>query len=194
MTLLLFIDTETTGVDKYKARCVELAAILWDTAQGLLEEYSTLIHPEGWAIPPQAEAIHGITQEEALRAGVPIREALTALEALCQRARPGRLIGHNLPYDVGILTSEYVRSQWPSYPLNWLMPFCTMQAMTPRCQLPGRYPGKPKWPRLSEAYIHCFNQLPDPDAFGSEHRALADARVCQAIYFHGHTQGWWTHD
>lgn len=210
---ILFIDTETTGVDPYKARLVELGALLvevpneWSLTPFIelgteLRRYQTLVQPEGFDIPKQASEIHGITTDEAWHRGVPLPEALEGLAQLVRECRqspegghtvPGRLVAHNIRYDVGVLSSEYNRVKAEHYPLNHLFPFCTMQAMTERCKLPGRYAGKYKWPRLAEAYAHCFNKEPDPEEFGRAHGALADILVTKEIYLWGLAQGWWTH-
>jgi hypothetical protein len=53
-----------------------------------------------------------------------------------------------------------------------------MLAMTKKCNLPGRF-GKPKWPKLQEAYKWCFNK-----EFDKAHDAMADIRACKEVFFH----------
>ena len=71
-------DTETTGLPKrWDApasdtdnwpRCVQIAWQLHDEMGGLIEQFDTLVKPEGFNIPYDAEQIHGISTDLALRA------------------------------------------------------------------------------------------------------------------------------
>ena len=59
---LAFIDVETTGLSPYKDRIVELS-ILKIHPDGTKEYHSRRINP-GISIPPDATAIHGITDAD----------------------------------------------------------------------------------------------------------------------------------
>ena len=181
----LFIDTETTGLDPYSCRLVELACVLVNP-DASVDVWDTLIRPVDFAIPWDAERVHGISNEEAHSTGIPLQLALAELTSLALRARPGWVIGHNLRFDLAVLGSEYKRAESKLYPLNHLTPFCTMVALTERMGLPGKY-GKYKWPRLDEAYRYCLGE----DRPLGTHRALSDALACKAIYDHGVAQQWW---
>lgn len=89
-----YFDTETTGLplhDKLlshpgQPHLVELAAQVWDDSRGhKLAEINTLIQPDGWTIPPEATAIHGITSEDCERDGLPLFKVLSlfSLIVLC---------------------------------------------------------------------------------------------------------------
>lgn len=203
MTRLLFIDTETNHKNPNVARLAEVAVHLVDWQPWgsdsiypftltHLRDYSRLIRPDGWRMTDEASAINGITQEMLEQDGRPLAEVLADLVELVDEAQGGRMIAHNLTYDSTVLTTEYIRAGIDAQPATALFPFCTMRAMTARCKLPGRF-GKPKWPRLGEAYEHCFGHPPDPAEFGDAHRAMADVLVCKAIYLHGLGQRWWEH-
>jgi DNA polymerase-3 subunit epsilon len=53
-------------------------------------------------------------------------------------------------------------------------------------KLPGRYPGKYKWPNLAEAHRFCLGR-----DFDDAHSAMGDVLACRDIYIHGRTEGWW---
>src|SRR3972149_4178140 len=55
------IDFETTGPDPKTCEPVELAVVRFEGGE-VVSRYSTLIEPDA-AIPPEATAIHGITDE-----------------------------------------------------------------------------------------------------------------------------------
>ena len=198
--MLLFIDTETTGRDPKKARLVELAFIVCrvgeDNQPLEVARAATLIRPDEIDQFPSSEAmeVHGITGDEMLEKGSPLSVPLSNLTDLIQWLQEDsgthRLICHNLNYDFQVLAEEYKRIGKSIIPLSQLSPFCTMQAITDRCRLPGKY-GKYKWPRLQEAWEYCFPGLDFRNNPGQAHRAMFDAERCRDIYFHGLQQGWW---
>ena len=181
----LFIDTETTGLaDFYRPasaphqpRIVQLAALLTDEEGDDVDSFSVIIKPDGFTIPTEAAAIHGITTETAIANGIPTTKAMDMLRGLAEKS--DRYIAHNCSFDSLMVTIEAVRQGWDlKHPLldkaKW---FCTMKATTPICQLPGLY-GDYKWPKLQEAFQFAFGQ-----PFVGAHDALADVRACKRIYF-----------
>lgn len=87
----IYFDSETTGLvdhskpftDATQPHLVELAAQVWDDARGhKLAELNTLIRPDGWTMPPEAEAIHGITLAECEAHGIPLFKALSLFSML----------------------------------------------------------------------------------------------------------------
>src|SRR5215216_6018541 len=80
----LFFDTETTGLPEYKKKhdlsvqphVIQLAALLTDDSGNTKGEFNTLIKPAGWTVPAEAQAVHGISQEDCERYGIEIRSAL----------------------------------------------------------------------------------------------------------------------
>lgn len=104
----LAIDTESTGVDPFTARVVELAAveILPDGSIG--ERWATIVDP-GVKIPDEAAAVHGITTERARAEGVAPRIALAILtdRIFDHGYRP--VVGFNMRYDWPLLLAEAAR-------------------------------------------------------------------------------------
>jgi len=158
MKNILFYDTETSGQLDFKAppdaphqpRLLQLGLIMTDTTGNEIAIFKTLIRPDGWQIQPGAQAVHGITQEQAERDGIPLMVALNtfwALAATCQ----GKVC-HNSDFDSKIMLGEQLRSKAPPS-LSEIPHFCTMKATTNVCRLPGPYGYK--WPKLGEAYKHC---------------------------------------
>lgn len=185
----LFFDTETSGFyDSTKplnhpkqGRLMELACILVSGEGEILSEYCTLVKPEvGYDLADGAFKAHGISLERAESEGIPIKEALTTFVELCDKADcatgNGRLIAHNLRFDMGIMQSEFSRLEVSSRPMLLLKPFCTMLALTDIVRIQGKY-GKYKWPTLSEAHKHFFNE-----EFEGAHSALGDTRAMRRVY------------
>jgi DNA polymerase III epsilon subunit-like protein len=179
--MILFYDTETTGKaqmnrpadDPAQPRIVQLAAILVDESAETPEEVgqlSVIIQPDGFVIPSEASAIHGITTETALKYGVSESAALHVFDQMLMRAEAA--VAHNAAFDKLVL-SRGSNSRAGKLANS----FCTMLAMMDQCKLPGRY-GSYKWPKLQEAYQHCFGC-----EFEGAHDALTDVRACKDVYF-----------
>lgn len=173
----LFFDTETTGMIDFKAdrnapRIVQLAALLTDDGGEEVASVSVIIKPDGWKVSDEAAAIHGITTERASFCGVPESAALHLFDSLLLCADTA--CAHNFSFDHAMM------SRGSEIRFNVLLQrkFCTMMAMTPVCQLPGKYSGQYKWPKLQEAFKHAFGK-----EFEGAHDAMADVRACAAVYF-----------
>lgn len=97
--MLIFLDTETTGIDRNDKIC----------ALGMIVEtssYFDLIHP-GKKIPPQASAIHHITNEMVSEAS-PFPEALSVQKLQEYNRDENVLVSHNAPFDLAMLEKEGV--------------------------------------------------------------------------------------
>jgi DNA polymerase III subunit epsilon len=183
----LFLDTETTGkpicyyasIDKTQnwPRLVQLA---WIQAGEQLLPDSTrrvaTIQPVGFAISAESTAIHGISDEEALRTGEPLAEVLAEFCRALLAA--DRIVGHNLNFDVPVVACELFRMGLRSYAdvLVAKPRYDTMRSGTDLCQLPG--PRGFKWPKLEELYLFLFHRRPD-----NQHRADGDALATAECYY-----------
>lgn len=77
--MLLFFDTETTGIPRnWKApvsdtknwsRMIQLAWLLFDNEGNLIDQSNRVIKPDGYVIPVEFSRIHGIRTERAIREG-----------------------------------------------------------------------------------------------------------------------------
>lgn len=190
---LLFIDTETTGkprrytapasdVDNWP-RLVEVCWLL-----GWEGEYSRVtlgnptryvIYPDGFAIPPEASRIHGITTEQALQDGYPIGYVLELLAEAVNSAQ--RIVAHNVEFDVPVLGAEFCRRGLAD-PLAGKPATCTMKQMADWCKLPGMFGFK--WPRLDELHMKLFGR-----GFDGAHSAEADVVACAHCYQEARRRG-----
>ena len=185
--MLLFFDTETSDLPDFNKRAsdptqphlVQMAAILADDTGKEIEIHKMLARPDGWVMSAEAIEKHGITHEYAAAHGRKERLLIEVLFSMIERAE--MTVGHNIQFDKFMariaarrfeLLADEQDAWWKALPT-----FCTMREMTDVCQLPGRG-GKYKWPKLQEAYEHCFGK-----PFDGAHDALADVRACKEIYF-----------
>ena len=179
---VIFFDTETTGLPKdYKApvsdsanwpRMVQLAWLLHDIHGQRVKERSMLIKPEGFTIPDEAAAIHGITTERAMDEGAPLFEVMEEFDA--DLTSLPLAVCHNVPYDRSITGAERFRLDRP---WGFHTAFkCTMAEGTNMCKLPG---GRPyKYPKLEELHAFLFGT-----GFTGAHNALFDVRATAKCYW-----------
>lgn len=189
----LFYDTETTGLplwhqpsdDPGQPHLVQIgAALVHLPTRQIVDMLDVIVKPDGWTIPDEVAAIHGITTERALAEGIPEPEAVGQLIALWNRAQ-GR-IGHNESFDrrmVRIALKRYVSAevadQWKDAPFN-----CTcfvadgIMKMAGTAKMKAAGFTKTKKPKLTEAHLF-FTGRPLEGA----HDALNDVHGCIAVYF-----------
>lgn len=187
--MYLGIDCETSGLsrahlppeDPSQPHLVQLGLKTWNARWEPRASVSLLVQPDGWTIEPEAERVHGISQAQAMRAGVRLGVALLILQDLAATAKT--IFAHNMQYDRLIITAALYRTKasgiWWARRAGDMR--CTMEEATPLCQLPGQY-GSFKYPDLEEAHAIL---LPGEATFKTRHDALSDieaaARVLRKI-------------
>lgn len=100
---LVVLDTETTGLDARTERLVEIAAIKY-TPGRVPRVFCRRLHP-GRAIPPQATAVHGITDADV--AGCP--QFAEVAPRLFRFLADADLAGYNVVFDLQFLVAEFGR-------------------------------------------------------------------------------------
>jgi len=105
MESLVFLDVETTGLDGYRDRVLEIY-MLKVVHSGDVEEYHTMINPER-SIPGYITSLTGITDED-------VRHAPLERDVACgirEFIGDGILVAHNLNFDRRFLASMFKRNQ-----------------------------------------------------------------------------------
>lgn len=194
MNPVLFYDTETTGLPLFKEpsehpaqpHLVQLGARLVDLdTRDIISTLDVVIRPDGWEIPDEVAALHGITTEKALAVGVPEPLALRMLLEMWESA--GERIGHNEPFDARLIRiaqhrfglAESELEAWKAGPSQ-----CTQIMATPILKLPPTEKmlkagfNKHKSANLGEAY-EFFTGRPLQGA----HSAIVDVDACMAVWF-----------
>lgn len=190
----LFYDTETTGIPLYKEpsddprqpHIVQLAAALVHLpTRQIVDTLNVLIRPDGWTIPQEVIAIHGITNERAQAEGIPEREALEYLLEFHSRA-DGK-IAFNEAFDRRIVRiglkryfDEDTADTWYGAPFSdpcfTATDIMALEA-TNRMKATGR--GKQaKKPKLAEAVLFFTGR----ELVGA-HDAMLDVEGCMAVFF-----------
>ena len=114
---VLFLDTETTGIPDRTAKWdtdfadyPHVVQIAW--LHGCKVE-NHIIRPDGWEIPDDAKAVHGITTEYAMEHGEPFAAVVDMLIQDCHEA--GLICGHNIHFDTGIIKANILRELGREY-------------------------------------------------------------------------------
>lgn len=208
MSLIAFYDTETSGLPDFKVpsemphqpHIVDIAVVLYDDATDqVIDTFEAMVKPDGWVIPDEVAAIHGITTAIALEQGTHHeRDALHG--ALARLGGAEYRAGHNETFDQRILriglmrfgfgdgsvwdelTSDQKRDRADEFKVRPSL--CTMKLATPIMKIPATpamvRTGKGKWhknPNLGEAYQHFVGK-----PFEGAHRAMADTMGALEIY------------
>ena len=181
--MYLFFDTETTGLPRnWRApvsdvdnwpRMIQIAWQEYDENGNNLTKSEYIIRPEGFSIPADAAAVHGISTERALEEGHYLEEVLNDFVNALNQTQT--LVAHNMSFDEKIVGAELIRSGVDSR-LFELPKICTKDASTDFCALPGPYGYK--WPKLSELHIKLFGK-----DFEEAHDAAVDVEACARCFF-----------
>lgn len=189
--MYLVFDTETSGLPLWsepsdhpgQPHVVDLACSLYDAAGVEIERYDTIINP-GVEIPDDVAQIHGITTDMARQLGVAPADALRNFLGMVRSAVV--IVGHNVSFDIRMMRIMAARELGEK--LDCPLPeFCTMRRTTNLVKVlkaKPRFSEDWKWPNLSEATQHFFNE-PHVDA----HRARPDCDAAARIFFHLKEQG-----
>jgi DNA polymerase III subunit epsilon len=199
MNTALFYDSETNGLplfsepseDPRQPHLVQLAACLVDLdTRKTISSMDVIVRPDGWTIPDEVAAIHGITTEHAADVGISEEVAVDMFLALwADRLR----IAHNASSDARILRIALKRHVDPRDPPlaipvsdEWKAgrAECTQRLATPLVKAPptakmiaaGRNHFKSA--SLGEAYAHFMGK-----PLENAHRAMADVQACMAVFF-----------
>ena len=101
------IDTETTGLNKRYDRIIELAVARFDESFRLVDQWHTLINPDGKQI--KNSHIHGITNADVAHAPT-FPEVYTEFAT---RVDGMVLMAHNAPFDAKMILAETERITTP---------------------------------------------------------------------------------
>lgn len=177
--MYLIFDTETTGrIENWKApltdfaafpRVVQLAWQLHDDMGELIEVKNFIVKPDGFTIPFNAEKIHGISTDRAMKTGVELSFVMDEFKKALAKSKYA--VGHNIEFDNKVMGSEYARANRDDG-LMELATLDTMKLSTQYCQLPGGRGKSFKFPTLAELNQKLFGEAVD-----NAHNASADVEA-----------------
>ena len=180
--ILLYLDTETTGLDVSTCSIWQLSGYIGDTAKGTIESFDYKLHPyRGEIITEEAVAKTGVTQEE-LDTYPPQSEAFTSflsliskyvdLEDWNQRVIP---VGYNISFDLDFLRAWFAYNNSTSlFSKNVFFPGIDVMYLASYYLLGER--SKMRNFQLSTVYERLLNK-----PLSNAHNAMADIDATREI-------------
>lgn len=188
--LLMFYDTETTGMSDFKADyAADIQPCLLQLGYKVVDPQSRLVvfeigHlvdstmlPQWKGIHPDAQAIHHITEDMIRKYGIQPDKAYAGFQKWVERCTT--FIAHNDQFDTRIMQCHAKRVGYNPGVFEGRRKFCTMQFTTNICKIPNARGNGNKWPKLIEAYCN----LVDSKGFKDAHSALPDVNACEEIFW-----------
>lgn len=175
----VFFDSETTGMPDWNApselphqpHIVELAGIITTDDGEITDYFDEIIKPDGWIIPAETIAVHGISNEYALDIGIPEKDAV---ERFLEFVGDNTRVAHNTTFDNRIIRiatkrffSEDVQEKWHKGKY-----ICTL-AMAKRA-LAGT--------GVSSELKSALKYLTGKEQ-STSHRAMPDTLACKDLFF-----------
>lgn len=185
--MFLIFDTETTGLPKnFKApltdfdnwpRMVQLAWQLHDNTGKLLQSNSIIIKPVDFEIPEASIKIHGISNQKAVTDGEDLKSTLQYFTGSVNIAN--FICGHNVNFDLNIVSAECLRIQVPKPFGNKKFIDTKNELTTNFCNIPGGAGwDRPRWPSLSQLHEKLFGVN-----FTGAHNAAFDVEATAKVLF-----------
>ena len=161
----VIVDVETTGWSPDQAAITEIGAVRMRAGQ-VLGEFSTLVDP-AMPVPPDIEALTGISNQMVAAAPGPQAVCEAVLPAWLQFAQGSVLTAHNARFDLGFLTAACAACQlpWPDFAV------LDTVAVARQVLVPGEVPD------CKLGTLAAYFETPAAPS----HRALADARATAAV-------------
>lgn len=106
----IIFDTETTGLDAREDRIIELGGVELVNRFPTGRTFHKFINPQGRAINPEAEAVHGISAAQLV--GQPNFAEICA--EFLEFVEDAKLVAHNAGFDMGFINAEFGRLGYPA--------------------------------------------------------------------------------
>lgn len=184
--MILFVDTETTGLSSENDSLLEIAAIVTDDEGNIIDKFHEYINP-GRRIPAKIVALTNIT-DSMVQYCRREWEVLQAFSDWLMGLQPTTFIAHNAPFDY-----RFFRDR--SAVRDVYMPIGSMiikdtRAMARVALKKGLFT-TPKTPsgRFSEKQVDVAESLNIPYPTGGAHSAINDVVVLKNLYFKLKTMG-----
>lgn len=163
---LVVVDFETTGVDPLTCAPVSVAAVRLEDGKEVAH-FASLLNEQTWC-PPEASAIHGITNDMLVDAPA-LAEVAHELYAIAADAVPVAYNGRR--FDRTILHRYICGSDCPLFDPNmqWIDPLVIIKEIDHYEKGSGRHKLGPTCKRWGLDY------------YGAEHNALTDVRMTGAL-------------
>lgn len=173
-------DLETSGLPKSRSNYKDIEAfdtsrivsISWILSQGdkIVEQSYFVIKPDNYVMSPGAQAVHGISIEQAMKDGIFIDDMFKELDSSLDDI--DNIISYNIEFDINVLRSELVRYGKKKLldKVNNKHHICCMKKAK-------EFLKTDKYPKLQNAYKSIFNT-----DMQDAHHAMSDTLNCHRLY------------
>ncbi|MBR3009659.1 MAG: 3'-5' exonuclease [Prevotella sp.] len=178
----MFFDTETTGLpENYNApssdvnnwpRIVQISWTITDKMGNILSERDAVIKPEGFTIPYHSIDVHGITNEFAIKYGLPLNVVLDNF--IKDMSSIKCIVGHNIDFDKKVIEAECYRKRI-EIDFDRVESICTMEATVDFME---DYLERRKYPKLQELYYALFEE-----DIENIHNSMNDVNATMRCFF-----------
>jgi DNA polymerase-3 subunit epsilon len=160
----IIFDTETTGLDKTSDRVIEIGAVELVNRFSTGRTFHVYINPQGKAIHPDAQRVHGISM-----ADLEDKPAFPDIaDQFAEFIEGAKLIAHNATFDTEFINAEFARLDLPPI---------TNERVIDTLQLARRK--HPMGPNSLDALCKRYNI---DNSHRTLHGALLDAELLAEVY------------
>lgn len=107
MNPLVFIDTETGGIDPEKHSLLSIAFVVWKSGEGVIDSKELFIKSQEYSFTKEAQNINKFDKEKHENKALEPKEVITQIELFLSKYYPDlkeiELAGHNTQFDVAFL-------------------------------------------------------------------------------------------
>ena len=148
-------------------RAVSLSAARFSSRGRLINTFDAMILPTDFTISEGSQAVHGISQEHAIKVGRPFTQVFKDFMTFIG-PRTKTLVAHNAKFDEAVLRSEMIRHNLDLTLLDDFNFQCTLELYRTRFLKPIR---------LAVLYKEIYGV-----DFENAHNSLADCIACGKVY------------
>ena len=148
-------------------RAVSLSAARFSSRGRLINTFDAMILPTDFTISEGSQAVHGISQEQAIKVGRPFPQVFKDFMTFIG-PRTNTLVAHNAKFDEAVLRSEMIRHCIDITLLDKFNFRCTLELYRARFLKPIR---------LDVLYMEIYGV-----DFENAHNSLADCIACGKVY------------
>ena len=107
MDRIIFVDTETGGVDPSKHSLLSVGLVAWDYNDGIIDTIEIFIKQDQYTVTKEAQKLNKFDIETHEKKAVPPLMAINAIKGFSisntNRTNDIQLAGHNIQFDVSFL-------------------------------------------------------------------------------------------
>lgn len=103
--MLIFIDTETGGLDPQAHSLLSIGCAAWEQGHGVIDTFEVFIKSEKYNVTSEAQKINKFNEELHNQKAMPPKEAINSLFSFCNKYSNGlaNLAGHNTQFDIAFI-------------------------------------------------------------------------------------------